>query len=331
MNSRAVTTTMLALLWMAFAIPASAQVYGCQIDEVPVLDFGRPGANPTAQVDVVSNVRVSCLGGSGEQVKVCIGINASNPGNTLLPYRQLGTGGQRVDYQIYRDAARTQVWGPRTNTGAAAPLEAIITLDQPILFPFLSTGTTGNLPVYGRIVPGQAGLAAGTYDSTMGNSEVVATTNLDAPCGSVSSPRERFTATAVAKVPGSCTIVANDMSFGNRIDLLIDVDASAALALTCTAGTSYTVRLSGGSTTGNVADRRMGLNGTAPGVIAYQLYRDDTRSQVWGDGSAGTATVIGTGTGTGTPATLTVYGRVPAQSTPPAGDYEDTVTATVEY
>ncbi len=50
--------------------------------------------------------------------------------------------------------------------------------------------------------------------------------------------------------------------------------------------------------------------------------------QPWGN-TIGTNTVAGTGDGTQT--NYTVYGRVPAQTTPSAGFYSDTVVATVTY
>lgn len=322
---------LLALTAAACSFEVRAQALGCQVDTVPTLDFGRPGANPTSRVDTASSVSVSCEGFLGEQVKVCIGINASTPGNTLLPYRQLRDGGDRIDYQIYRDSSRTQTWGRRTDAGTAGPLEVVITLDQPYFFNLLGRGSTGNLPVYGRIIAGQSGLGAGNYTSTMNNSDIAATNNLSAPCGSFNSNRETFTARATATLLGSCTIVASDLSFGTRFSLAGNIDASSTLGVTCTANTAYNVSLNGGSVTGNIANRRMGLNGTAPGVVGYQLYRDAGRSQVWGDGSGASTTVIGAGTGTGTPTTLTVYGRVPSQPMPPSGIYRDTVTATVEY
>jgi len=49
---------------------------------------------------------------------------------------------------------------------------------------------------------------------------------------------------------------------------------------------------------------------------------------VWGN-TVGTNTVAGTGTGNSQ--SLTVYGNVPAQATPPAATYNDTITVTVTY
>jgi spore coat protein U-like protein len=67
-------------------------------------------------------------------------------------------------------------------------------------------------------------------------------------------------------------------------------------------------------------------NGAA--LVNYRLYRDAGRTQNWGN-SIGTDTLAGTGNGAAQ--AITVYGRVPAQSTPAAGTYTDTVAVTVTY
>jgi spore coat protein U-like protein len=62
--------------------------------------------------------------------------------------------------------------------------------------------------------------------------------------------------------------------------------------------------------------------------ITYGLYQNAARSQPWGSAN-GTNTVSGTGTGSGQP--ITVYGRVPAQTTPAPGTYSDSIVATLTY
>ena len=64
-------------------------------------------------------------------------------------------------------------------------------------------------------------------------------------------------------------------------------------------------------------------------TVTYGLYKDNARSQVWGDAATPGSTVAGTGSGA--VQNLTVYGRVPAQTTPSAGLYTDTVVVTVTY
>ena len=58
------------------------------------------------------------------------------------------------------------------------------------------------------------------------------------------------------------------------------------------------------------------------------LYSNSGRTVVWGN-TVGTNTIAGTGNGS--VHNLTVYGSVPAQTTPAAGTYTDTITVTVTY
>ena len=87
-------------------------------------------------------------------------------------------------------------------------------------------------------------------------------------------------------------------------------------------GAELDAGLNGG---GNINARRMVL-GT--GAVGYQLYSNATRTTVWGN-TAGSNTVAGSGTGA--TQNYTVYGLVPAQTTPAAGTYQDTITVTVTY
>ena len=60
----------------------------------------------------------------------------------------------------------------------------------------------------------------------------------------------------------------------------------------------------------------------------YQLYRDANHTLTWG-AAVGPDTV--SGTGSGSPQSFTVYGLLPANQTPPDGDYADTIRVTVEF
>ena len=63
-------------------------------------------------------------------------------------------------------------------------------------------------------------------------------------------------------------------------------------------------------------------------TVTYSLYSDSGRTTVWGN-TVGTNTVAGVGNGASQ--SYTVYGRVPAQTTPAAATYTDTITVTVTY
>lgn len=120
------------------------------------------------------------------------------------------------------------------------------------------------------------------------------------------------------------TVAPTTLDFGTQGPLIADVDQTATITVTCTTGADYNVALDGGGA-GNIGARRM-INGGD--TVAYQLYRDAGRTLVWGT-TIGTDTLAGTGNGLAQ--ALPVYGRVPAQATPPAAVYNDSVTVTVSY
>jgi spore coat protein U-like protein len=182
--------------------------------------------------------------------------------------------------------------------------------------------------MYGRIASGQ-NKPTGTYSSSV-------TVRGRMPSGG--SPCANLTGTALTPtvfnatvtLGGTCTITATPINFGIALGLGSARTADGALTVTCSNTMPYSIALNAGSTTGNtIASRKMSLGGTGAGVVSYQLYQDSGYSMVWGDGATGG--VVYPGTGTGTAQTITVYGQVPSQSTPSAGTYQDTVTATITY
>lgn len=152
---------------------------------------------------------------------------------------------------------------------------------------------------------------------------------------------------AAGALPGSveaattCAVSGAQLVFGSFTSIAglgsagdLDRDTTADLAITCTGDSGTTlgveVQLDGGST-GNPSNRQL----SGPGVLAYNIYADAARTQVWGDGSAGTgqsATItLSPGSSSGS-ATLTAYGRIPrGQRNVPVGAYTDTVLLTVVY
>lgn len=128
-----------------------------------------------------------------------------------------------------------------------------------------------------------------------------------------------------ATVLASCIVAATPMAFGNYSST--QLDSTASVVVTCSNGTSYNVGLDAGTGTGaSVSTRKM--TGTSGASLNYALYKDASRSTVWGT-TVGTDTLAGTGTGLAQ--TLNVYGRISASQYPGAGAYADTVVVTVTY
>ena len=128
-------------------------------------------------------------------------------------------------------------------------------------------------------------------------------------------------------IAAQCVInSAATLDFGSNGVITANIDQTSALSVQCTNTTPYNIGLNAGTGSGaTVAVRLMTLSGA---TIRYSLYTTAARTTVWGN-TIGTDTV--TGTGTGLAQTITVYGRVPVQTTPSPGTYTDTIVATVTY
>jgi spore coat protein U-like protein len=140
--------------------------------------------------------------------------------------------------------------------------------------------------------------------------------------------------TVSSSVTATCVISAAPLSFAayNTVTT-INVDATAVLTFTCTAGTTgIQITLGQGlnpaSGTSDAVPLRQMTNGGA-GRLAYFLYQETGRTTVWGNTLATAPAAV---VGTGAAQTATVFGRIPSgQTTVPAGAYTDTVVATVNF
>lgn len=129
-------------------------------------------------------------------------------------------------------------------------------------------------------------------------------------------------------ITAQCTIVnASALDFGTNGVINSNIDQTSTLNVQCTNTTPYNIGLNAGVNGGTVATRLM-KGGPSNETIGYSLYTTSARTVVWGN-TVLTDTVAGTGNGA--QQTYTIYGRVPPQTTPAAGNYLDTITVTVTY
>ncbi|HVV63720.1 MAG TPA: spore coat U domain-containing protein [Pseudolabrys sp.] len=129
-------------------------------------------------------------------------------------------------------------------------------------------------------------------------------------------------------ITDACVISGvNDLDFGSQSSLASAVTSTSTFNVNCTLGLPYTIGLSVGGGAGATTATRL-MTGPGGATVTYSLYQDVAHTLVWGS-SIGTDTVAAVGTGLAVP--YTVYGQVPAQSTPATGTYTDTITITVTY
>lgn len=128
-----------------------------------------------------------------------------------------------------------------------------------------------------------------------------------------------------ATVASTCSATATNLSFGTYNALTAPGDGTSTVTVQCTLSTGYSVGLNAGTGSGaTVATRKM-MQGAD--ILEYSLFKDETRSQVWGETGAETVS----GSGTGAAQVHTVYGRIPIGQYVNPGDYSDIITVTVTF
>ena len=128
-------------------------------------------------------------------------------------------------------------------------------------------------------------------------------------------------------ITAGCTVSATTVAFGTQPTLTSATSATGTLSVTCTNTTPYTVGLDKGGGAGATTSARK-MTGPASAIINYGLYQNAALTTNFGN-TVGTDTVAGTGIGTAQ--TITVYGQVPAQTSPAPGSYADVVNVIVTF
>lgn len=131
--------------------------------------------------------------------------------------------------------------------------------------------------------------------------------------------------TVMVTVQEACAISGSTLDFGTYTGGQQNaLNGQGQISYTgCAAGT-LVIDFDGGAS-GDVQARRMASN--AGGTLGYQLYRNSSRTQVWGSGSnAQQVQLLQAGAGN-----IPVYGTIPGGQAAAAGSYTDTVNVTLTF
>jgi spore coat protein U-like protein len=319
---RCVTILAMAVcFWGGAGFFSKARAANCSFT-VTTVAFGSVDVTANAAVDTTATVSVTCssllaLGG----FNVCVNLDAGSGGATNAANRFMLSGANTLTYGLFSDAARTIPWG--SSLWSAGGANAVL-----VSFPGSLLGTqTETATVYGRVYSGQQTVKAGSYLSTFSstNAEIMWPVSSSSCSGFTGTATTTFTVTAT--VPTTCSIATNNLNFGTAGVLTANMDATTTLSPTCTNGTPYNVGLNAGNGAGATVTTRKMTSGSGA-TVNYALYQNSTRTANWGN-TVGTDTVSGTGTGNAQ--SLTVYGRIPSQTTPAPAIYNDTIVVTLTY
>lgn len=323
------------LMLLALGMAAQAQASSCSLGAgtTSTVNFG--AVNPLLAADTYADsnkVVVTCnFTALALGARLCFNMGVGNT-SPSPGARAMGAGAFRMNYNLYTDSGRSQVWSTASLTAPTSVL---------LVGPALGGNASATFSYYAKLPGGQSGVSTvgnantlysetyttgGYVDISIG---LLSTLLVNCPIsGALQTQRLYIPLTVQATVQKNCTINATNLAFPAQGLLNQAVTANAQITVRCTNNNAFSVALNGGSVAGNVAARKM-KHETAADTVNYQLYRDSNYATPWGDGSAGTAVLANTGTGANQ--AFTVYGRVPAQATPRPGNYRDTVTATITF
>lgn len=298
-----VLATLLALVLLCLPGRAEANV-GCSITpNPPSLNFGT-----SSIVTATVGYRCQNFDSFARSFTLCLRVGTSSfPGTASQPALQ--NGNNRLNYNVYKDAAGTVVWT------ASSPFTASLSLRA-------NETVTGSFTYYGRIAAGQT-VPEGSYSGQLFNTVLgfLSGGTCQQSVGDLSG--QDATVLVTATIAAGCTLsTIGALDFGSQPALVQRIDAAGSVQLTCPLGRSWTLRFDGGRNASGGVRRMIGQPGN---FIPYGLFRDSGRtSSLAIDGSLA-------GTGTGAAQTTVIYGRAEPASPPPSGQYQDFVVVTLSF
>jgi len=275
-------------------------------------------------VDTTGTLSIHCTGIVG-LMQVCPSFDAGTAGANGSTSRQLQRvgGTEKINFQLYQDAARTVPWGSLIDTSLGTTPAIPITL---VIF----IGGTADVPVYARLFPNQQTAPPGTYTSTLATNLKFGAVSALTGCNSPLLTQSQSGPSLVVQTdfPKSCLLsVQNNVNFGTAQLLTANINAQGTLSVQCTNTTPYDIALGIGNGAGATVTARK-MTGPGGAQIGYQIFRDGGRTLNWGQTVP--SDTLGA-TGTGLVSLTPVYGRVPPQTTPGIGTYTDTLLVTLTY
>ncbi len=132
----------------------SVDVYAdrCDVATTPV-SFGPYDVFASYPLDTSGTISVTCHTPQNKTIPIEVSISSGLSGNFVPRQMQRAAGADRMNYYLFLNSSRTQIWGD--GSSSTFVFRGNIYKDSPL-----------NLPVYGR-VPARQNLKAGQYSDNL--------------------------------------------------------------------------------------------------------------------------------------------------------------------
>lgn len=318
---------LLALLLLAL-VPRQGHAQDCYVSGAFGMNFGAVGTHGGTSS---SSVQVVCQPDYATNrtlyYHLCLYMGPGSQSGGQPTRRMTNYNGWTLDYDLFADPAHTQRIGD-VGSSPVYQLHGVVPPGSPV---------TLNAFIYGLVYPNQHVAASPpNYQETSIPGTIRFSFRYDSPSptpspdcmsdvGASGTGATSFNTSVVeASFENTCSVSATDLDFGQVVPTQA-INAVSTVRVQCPANTAWKVGLDNGLNY-NAGLRRMTGGGN---TITYELYRDATRTQEWGNTDG--AMNSGTTDNAGSAVNLTVYGKVSAQPDTPAGQYSDTVVVTLYY
>lgn len=278
----------------------------------------------TANVNCGSGSTVSLLSGNNITLRLASATTVSGTRGTLT---RAGAAGDAIPVQLCTAAT----CATEMTIGATA-----ITYNSTQLVNLIGLlgGLNFSIPLYLRTVPGQV-VAAGTYSGTLNLAVTYRVCTGLAALGLCLAGQDQngsgtIPISVTLAITNDCTtITAPNISFGSAPLVGSFAAVSQSISVICTKGSTYTVGLSNGNNAvGSVRNMANGTN-----RLSYDIFKGTSTSR-WGpsgterQSSANAATVSSDGLTRTFPYTARILST---QTTPPAGNYSDSIVVDLAF
>ena len=149
------TSRILALL--AVLIPGLAgAATTCAFSSTPGMNFGAYDDSSASPTDAATSIVVNCSRNGGPTPTTVVLQVGPSANSGLIATRTMRSGANTMNYNLYRDSARSQVWGQTSGVDTGS-----ISLTVPN-----NNSANGTLVIYGRI-PALQNAPAGAYSDSV--------------------------------------------------------------------------------------------------------------------------------------------------------------------